>query len=97
MDIRKLVGGYKFLKIGSRCIIDGKFIFEKDSGFIQIGDCVHIGGSTLISINKILIGNDVTIAWDCLLYDHNSHSVIWPERKNDTIQEYEDHQCTGDM
>ena len=30
------------------------------------------------------------IAWGCLLYDHDSHSVNWQERKRDTLQKYED-------
>ncbi len=97
VEIRKpAMSGYKFLKIGSQCIIEGKFIFEKDSGHITVGNRVHIGGSTLISVNRITIGDDVTIAWGCLLYDHNSHSVSWNERKNDTVQEYADYKQYGD-
>ena len=90
VDIRKPKQNAIFLKIGKHCIIDGAFVFEKDSGHVNIGDRVHIGGSTFISINEIDIGNDVTIAWDCLFYDHNSHSINWEERKNDTEQEYQD-------
>lgn len=95
VDIRQPKSDKVYLKIGSQCIIDGKFIFEKDSGAITIGDRVHIGNSSFISINSIEIGDDVTIAWDCLFYDHNSHSVDWNERMNDTKQEYEDHIRTG--
>lgn len=90
VDLRKSKENYKFLKIGHHCIIDGKFIFEKDSGYIEIGNRVHIGGSQFITINSIIIGDDVTIAWDCLFYDHNSHSTSWTERKYDTEQEYKD-------
>lgn len=90
VDIRNPKDGCEFLKIGKHCIINGNFIFEKDSGKISIGDRVHIGNSTFISINEIKIGNDVTIAWDCLFYDHNSHSTKWAERMNDTEQEYQD-------
>ena len=49
---------------------------------------MHIGTSTLISRNSITIDDDVIIAWDCLIYDHNSHSTEWNERKGDVIQEY---------
>ena len=94
-DIRQPEPGKIYLRIGSHCMIDGKFIFEKNSGTVTIGDRVHIGSSSFISINSIGIGNDVTIAWDCLFYDHNSHSVNWEERMNDTEQEYEDYICTG--
>ena len=90
VQIRNPKSGRVFLETGDHCVIDGTFIFERDSGHIKVGDRVHIGCSTLISVNEIVIDDDVTIAWDCLFYDHNSHSVNWEERKNDTEQEYYD-------
>ena len=81
--------GTKRLYVGHHGIIDGMFIFERPTGKITLGDRVHVGGgSKFISINEISIGNDVTIAWDCTFYDHNSHSVYWEDRKNDTETEY---------
>lgn len=96
MDVRHPVQRKKYLKIGKNSIINGRFVFERETGMIQIGDRVHIGTSTLISTNKIEIGDDVTIAWGCTIYDHNSHSVFWNERKNDTLQEYRDLKQFGD-
>ncbi len=78
----------KYLSIGDNCVIDSRFVFEKESGRISVGDRVHIGNSRLISIDGIVIEDDVIIAWDCLIYDHNSHSVSWEERKEDTLREY---------
>lgn len=96
LDVRHPMPGKKYLNIGKNCMIDGSFIFERDSGYISVGDRVHIGGSALISVDRIEIGDDVTIAWGCTIYDHNSHSVIWDERKNDTLCEYNDMLSTGD-
>ena len=31
------------------------------------------------------------MAWGITLYDHNSHSIHWEERKNDNLQCYEDY------
>lgn len=90
VDIRQPQNGKQFLSVGSHCVLDGNYIFETNKGFISIGDRVHIGGSTFISRNSIVIENDVTIAWDCLFYDHNSHSTKWSERCHDTEQEYKD-------
>lgn len=90
VDIRQPQNGKQFLSVGSHCVLDGNYIFETNKGFISIGDRVHIGGSTFISRNSIVIEDDVTIAWDCLFYDHNSHSTKWSERSNDTEQEYKD-------
>lgn len=77
--------------ISKKCLLNCNIIFEKDSGEISIGERCYIGGGTnLISINSIEIGDDVTISWGCTIYDHNSHSVNWYERKNDTLQSIED-------
>lgn len=90
VELRSPEQGHIYLTVGDHCIVDGSFIFEKSSGGIRLGDRVHIGSSTFISVNEIIIEDDVTIAWDCLFYDHNSHSVFWEERKEDTEQEYTD-------
>lgn len=90
MDLRAPEEGHIYLTVGEHSMISGNFVFERESGSVTIGNRCHIGASTFISINEIAIGDDVTIAWDCLIYDHNSHSVVWEERKNDTEREYED-------
>lgn len=96
LDIRNPKKQHLFLEIGKECLLQAQFIFEKDSGHIRVGNNVHIGaGTKLISIHEIEIGNDVTIAWDCTIYDHNSHSIYWEERKNDTRQEVTDYLESG--
>lgn len=90
VDLRNPQQARIYLSVGAHCVIGGKYVFETGKGRITVGNRSHIGGSTFISIDRIDIGNDVTIAWDCLIYDHNSHSVEWKERKNDTEQEYLD-------
>lgn len=90
VDLRNPKQGKKYLSVGTHCVLDGNYVFETESGRILIGDRVHIGGSTFISKESIVIEDDVTIAWDCLFYDHNSHSTSWIERRNDTEQEYKD-------
>jgi Acetyltransferase (isoleucine patch superfamily) len=94
VDIRFPKQGHVYLETGSHCVLEGKYHFETTGGHIKIGDRVHIGNSSLISINDIIIDDDVTIAWDCLIYDHDSHSTDWEERKDDTEQEYTDI-CSG--
>lgn len=83
-------GGKKYLVVGNESVIGGTFVFETEDGYIQIGNRVHIGASTFISRSKIIVEDDVTIAWGCTIYDHNSHSIYWEKRRNDTKQEYND-------
>lgn len=70
--------------IGENSMIGCSFIFESDSGEIEIGSNTFINNATnLISRKKIKIGHNVTIAWGCTIYDHNSHSLDYKEREND--------------
>jgi len=71
------------LSIGENSIIEGQLIFERENTSISIGKRTFIGGSNLICAEKIIIGNDVLIAWGCNIVDHNSHSLFFQERKDD--------------
>lgn len=95
VDLRHPQAGKKYLSIGEHGIIDANIIFEKETGSVSIGDRCMIAG-TIISINEVEIGNDVIVAWDTLIYDHNSHSVHWRERKYDNRNEYLNYLKTGD-
>jgi galactoside O-acetyltransferase len=68
------------VKIGEKSIVECKFTFESDDGEIIIGHNTFIGNSNLISRNKIEIGNNVLISWNCYIQDHNSHSLDWQDR-----------------
>lgn len=90
-DVTDKIENRKYVTIGSKGIISASFIFESEKGVVIIGDNVHIGGATFISRNKIEVHNDVTMAWGIIIYDHNSHSIYWKERKNDNYQCYHDY------
>jgi acetyltransferase-like isoleucine patch superfamily enzyme len=79
-----------YVTIGEKSVINADFIFETETGKIDIGNNVHIGGANFICRTGISIGNDVTMAWGITLYDHNSHSVNWEDRMNDNHQCYDD-------
>lgn len=90
-DVVDQIEDRKYVTIGEKGIINAHFIFESGKGEIVIGNNVHLGGVTFISRNKIEIHNDVTMAWGIMIYDHNSHSVNWEDRKNDNQQCYDDY------
>jgi len=73
------------LTVEDGSIIEGRLIFERDHAHISIGKNTFIGDSTLVCAEKIIIGNDVLIAWGCNIVDHNSHSLFFRERKEDVI------------
>jgi len=76
---------------GDNCILMHKNVFESDAGFIRIGSGTFINaGTSLISRESISIGNDVTIAWGCTIYDHDSHSLDYKERIRDQQSQLND-------
>jgi acetyltransferase-like isoleucine patch superfamily enzyme len=85
VDVRNSNSKEKRLFIGSDSCVTGSFIFEKETGIINIGNRSFVGGGTFICIDKIEIGNDVLIAWGCTIVDNDSHSVKWQNRINDVI------------
>jgi len=50
---------------------------------VTIGSNTFIGGASLVTANRIEIGDDVQIAWGTTIIDHNSHSLDWCERIKD--------------
>jgi acetyltransferase-like isoleucine patch superfamily enzyme len=81
----------KYVSIGKDGIIKASFVFESKNGNVIIGNNVHIGGAVFISRTSIIVDNDVTMAWDIILYDHDSHSIHWEYRLNDNNQCYKDY------
>jgi galactoside O-acetyltransferase len=72
------------LTIGSNCNVEGLLVFEKSSAQISIGSRAHIGGGTVLAAAiGIEIGDDVLIAFDALIMDHDSHSLLFRERRKD--------------
>jgi len=72
------------LTIGEHCSIECRFAFEKSDATIEIADRTHIGGGSLLAAaQSIRIGADVLIAFDALIMDHNSHSLVFAQRKSD--------------
>ena len=72
-----------YLTIGKDCIVSGSFIFESQEGKITIGEHCYIGNGMYISHSQIEIGNNVVIAWGCTIYDHDSHSLNYMDRRKD--------------
>jgi len=80
------------INIGENSMIGCNFIFESDSGEINIGCNTFINaGTSLLSRTKISIGSNVTIAWGCTIYDHNSHSLNYRERQKDIQRQNNDY------
>jgi acetyltransferase-like isoleucine patch superfamily enzyme len=72
------------LVIGSESNIEGALVMEQQAARIVIGSRTHIGGGTVVAAaSQIEIGDDVLVAFDAVIVDHNSHSLTFRERRND--------------
>lgn len=72
------------LTIGNDSNIEGALVMEKESASISIGSRTHIGGASLLAAaERIEVGDDVLVAFQALIMDHNSHSLRFSERSRD--------------
>ena len=71
------------LVIGQKSLVSASLIYEKDGARIEIGSNTFVGPCTLSCAESIKIGNNVQIAWGVIVFDHNSHSIDYNERRND--------------
>ena len=79
-----------YLKIGANSIVSGSFIFESKKGEVSVGNHTYIGGGVFICRSNIKIGDNVTIAWGGTVFDHDSHSLNYMDRRKDVDDELED-------
>jgi len=83
LTLRNPLPEKKYLTVKNDSVVQSRFVFEKESGEVTIGANSFIGGSTIICIEKVDIGDDVLISWGCTIIDNDAHSLEWEFRKND--------------
>ena len=72
------------LCVGEGSNVECHIVFERPGASLAVGSRTHIGGGTLLSIaSRVEIGTDVLIAFEAFLTDHDSHSVVFADRKDD--------------
>ena len=73
----KINSGFKFNSIGGQ---ERMIIVTRKEGKIIIGDNVGISNSSIVSINEVIIGNNVMIGGSCKIYDNDFHSLTLANR-----------------
>lgn len=70
--------------IGAESNVEAMLVLERGEARIAVGDRTHLGGGTILSCARdVSIGDDVLIAFDVLIMDHDSHALRFTDRKND--------------
>jgi len=72
------------LKIGDESIFQGSLFFDKESSKLIIGNRTYVATSIMCA-SEITIGDDVLISSGGGIFDHDSHSLVFDERRNDTV------------
>jgi galactoside O-acetyltransferase len=73
------------IKVGAHSIVKCHLAVETREGRISVGDRTFLGSGVLSCAEGIHIGDDVMIAWNFTIMDHDSHSLHWDERKTDVL------------
>jgi galactoside O-acetyltransferase len=72
------------LQLGANSLLRGTVTYNKNNASLIVGDNTAINGSTLFSIASCVeIGRNVLISFDCLIMDHDGHSLDSNIRNND--------------
>ena len=72
------------LSIGAASNIEAAIVFETQGAEVRIGSRSHLGGGTLLDAAcGIEIGDDVLIAFEVLIMDHDSHALRFDQRQHD--------------
>ena len=72
------------INIGESCLINGRLVTENANSNINIKNNVFIGGKTILDcLNMIEINENVLISYECIIADHDSHSINSTKRQDD--------------
>jgi galactoside O-acetyltransferase len=73
------------LRVGDRSLIGARVCYDRVGASVSIGERTFIGKSTIVTAERVTIGDDVLISWGVTIVDHDSHSLDWTLRANDML------------
>lgn len=88
VEVRVKQENRPYLIVGKRCNVNGRYVFERGSGMVLIGDDTAIGHGCLFICAQsegIIIGSRVLLSWGVTITDNNSHSLNAYVRAHDGV------------
>jgi acetyltransferase-like isoleucine patch superfamily enzyme len=73
------------LEVGEDCLLHTQISFDRAGALFSCGDRCFVGRSNMVIAEAVKLGDDVVISWGVTIVDHNSHALIWSDRKNDVL------------
>jgi len=75
------------INIGNNSLINGRLVTESKNSRIELGDNVFVGGNTIFDcLQEIKVSDNVLISYECILSDHDSHSIDSKKREMDLFR-----------
>ena len=75
------------ISIGNNCLINGRLVTETENSSIIIKNNVFVGGKTIIDCkDEIVIEDNVLVSYECIIADHDSHSLVSNKREDDLLR-----------
>jgi galactoside O-acetyltransferase len=80
-------GGSDFLlRIGDQCDLEGFWVVHSPAAEITIGSRSEVNAGCLLDVvERLTIGDDVLVAAEVYIADHDSHSLDWNVRAADHL------------
>jgi acetyltransferase-like isoleucine patch superfamily enzyme len=76
------------LVIGEGTIFGGAIASDRAGSCVIIGSHTFVGNSSIVTAERVEIGDDVLISWGCTIVDHDSHALEWAGRQSDVRDFY---------
>lgn len=74
------------LRVGDQCDLEGTWVVDEAGAAISIGSRSQLNVGCLIDcIERVEIGDDVLVAAEAYISDHDSHSSDWMHRRHDHL------------
>lgn len=76
------------LRVGRGSVVEARIDLEREGAELTIGDNSYVGASFFKCAERIEVGSDVEIAWNCSIVDHDWESLVWAQRHVDMREWY---------
>lgn len=71
------------LEVGEASIVEAQIDLEKDGAALVVGRNCYVGASIFKVAERIEVGDDVEIAWNCSIVDHDWEPLAFEHRRSD--------------
>jgi carbonic anhydrase/acetyltransferase-like protein (isoleucine patch superfamily) len=85
------------LAIGPGSVVAGSIVLQRAGAEVSLGRDTSFGTSLIDCAERIEIGDDVQISWQCVITDHDSHALRWSQRRNDVRDQHEGRKNWSDV